>query len=104
MLDITIIERDQSSNEEMCRAYVEALQSPKTVETSKNSKHTSDSGTEDWHNDEPSLGSLGLFTGPKYFIKIKFCPSEFKSYELDCLIDSGCQMNLAKGNAIPSLY
>ena len=88
----------------MCRAYVEALQSPKATERPKHSQHTNDSRTEDYHNDEPSLGSLGLFTGPKYFIKIKFVPSEFKSYELDCMIDSGFQLNLEKGNAIPSFY
>ena len=61
----------------------------KIAESPKHSQHTSDSRTEDCHNDEPSLGSLGLFIGPKYFIKIKLCPSKFKSYELDCLIDSG---------------
>ena len=104
MLEITTREWDQSSDEEMCRAYAEALQSPKAVESPKNSQHTSDLEAKYCHNEEPSLGSLGLFTCPKYFIKIKFCPSEFKSYELDCMIDSGCQMNLAKGNAIPSFY
>ena len=51
----------------MCRDYAEALQSPKFVESPKNSQHTSDLGTKYCHNDEPSLGSLGLFTGPKYF-------------------------------------
>ena len=104
MLEITTRERDQSSDEEICRAYAEALQSPKAAESPKHSHHTSDLGTEDCHNDEPSLGSLGLFTGPKYFIKIKFFPSEYKAYELDCMIDSGCQMNLEKGNAIPLFY
>ena len=83
MLEITTRERDQSSNEEMCRAYVEALQTPKAAKTPKHSQHTSDSKAEDCHNEEPSLGSLGLFTGPKYFIKIFFCS------ELDCMIDSG---------------
>ena len=78
MLEITIRERDQSSDEEMCKTYVEALQSPKAVESPKHSQHTSDSRAEVFHNEEPSIGSLGLFTGPKYFIKIKFCPSEFK--------------------------
>ena len=29
---------------------------------------------------------------------------EFKSCELDCMIDSGFHMNLEKGNAIPSFY
>ena len=91
MLEITIRERDQSYDEEMCRAYAEALQSPKVVESPKHSQHTSDSEAEDCHNEEPSLGSLGMFTGPKYFIKIKFCPSEYKAYELDCMIDLGYQ-------------
>ena len=104
MLEITTRERDQSSNEEMCRAYVEALQSPKAAESLKHSQHTSDSGTEDYQNDEPPLGSLGLFIGPKYFIKIKFCPSEYKAYDLDCMIDLGDQMNLEKGNVIPLFY
>ena len=45
MLEIIIRERDQSSDEEMCRAYAEALQSPKTAKSPKNSQHTSDSGT-----------------------------------------------------------
>ena len=52
----------------MCRAYARALQSPKTAKSPKHSQHTSDLGTKDYHNDEPSLGSLGLFTDPKYFI------------------------------------
>ena len=43
MFEITIIERDQSSNEEMCKAYAEALQSPKSTATPKHSQHTSDS-------------------------------------------------------------
>ena len=45
MLEITTRERDQSSDEEMCRAYAEALQSPKVVESTKHSQHTSDLGT-----------------------------------------------------------
>ena len=42
MLEITIRERDQSYDEEMRRAYAEALQSPKAIESTKNSQHTSD--------------------------------------------------------------
>ena len=53
MLEITTRERDQSSDEEMCRAYAEALQSPKAAESPKDSQHTSDSGTEDCQIDEP---------------------------------------------------
>ena len=104
MLVITIIERYKSSDEEMCRAHVEALQSPKAVESLKHSQHISDSKAEDFHNEEPLLGSLGMFTGPKYFIKIIFFPFEFKAYERDCMIDSSFPMNLEKGNAIPSFY
>ena len=69
MLEITIRERDQSFDEEMCRTYVEALQSPKAAESPKHSQQISDSEVEDFNNEEPLLGSLGLFTGPKYFIK-----------------------------------
>ena len=104
MLEIAIRERDQSFDKEMCRAYIEALQSPKVPENPKHTLHTSDSEEESCQDEEPSLGSLGLFTGPKFFIKIKFFLQEFKSYELDYMIDSGCQMNLEKGNAIPSFY
>ena len=88
----------------MCRAYDEALQTPEAADNPKHSQHTSDSEAENCHDEEPSIGSLGLFTGPNYFIKIKFCPYEFKSHELDCMIDSGCQMNTKKGNAIPYFY
>ena len=69
MLEITIRERDQSSYEEMCRAYAEALQSPKNVESPKHSQHTSYWEETNFHDEEPSLGSLGLFAGPKYFIR-----------------------------------
>ena len=58
MLEITTRERDQYSDEEMCRDYAEALQSPKAAESPKHSRHTSDSGTKDCQNDEPSLGSI----------------------------------------------
>ena len=37
MLEITTRERDQSSDEEMCRAYAESLQSPKATESPKDS-------------------------------------------------------------------
>ena len=68
-LEIEIIERDQSSDEEMYRAYAEALQSPKAVESPKHSQHTSDSRAEVFHNEEPSLGSLGLLIGPNISLK-----------------------------------
>ena len=65
MLEITIKERDQSSDEEMCRAYAEALRSPKDAKNQKHYQHISDLEAQDFHNEEPSLGSLGLFIGPK---------------------------------------
>ena len=43
MIEITITERDQFSDEEMSGAYAEALHSPKADESSKHSHHTSDS-------------------------------------------------------------
>ena len=42
MLEITNRERDQFFDEEMCRAYTEALQSPKAPENPKHTLHTSD--------------------------------------------------------------
>ena len=48
--------------------------------------------------------NLGLFQGPKLFINLIFCPPEYKSYYLSCMIDSGCQLNLAKGSTIPLFY
>ena len=45
MLEITTRERDQSFDEEMCRACAEELQSPKASKIPKHSQHTSDSGT-----------------------------------------------------------
>ena len=56
----------------MCKSYTEALQFPKSYENPKHTLHTSDSKEENCEDEEPSLGSLGLFTGPKFFIKIKF--------------------------------
>ena len=54
---------------------------------------------------EPSPDiTLGMLTGPKMFIRIQLCPNEFKPYFLDCMLDSGCQVNLAKGSALPSFY
>ena len=45
-----------------------------------------------------------MLTGPKMFIRIQFFPSEYKPYFLDCMLDSSCQVNLAKGSALPSFY
>ena len=54
---------------------------------------------------EPSPDiTLGMLIGPNMFIRIQLCPSEFKPYFLDRMLDSGCQVNLAKGLALPLLY
>ena len=90
MLKIKIRERGQSFGEEMCKAYTKALQSPKYFDKTKHSLHTSDLEAENCQDEEPYLGSLGLFNGPKYFIKVKFCASEGKCCDLECMLDSGC--------------
>ena len=48
--------------------------------------------------------SLFLMSGPKMYIQIQFDLKEFKPYTLSCQIDSGCQVNLAKGSALPFYY
>ena len=48
---------------------------------------------------EHNQPSLFLMSGPKLFIKVQFDLEEFKPYTLSCQIDSGCQVNLAKGSA-----
>ena len=85
MIKIIHIERDQSSDEELSKHYEQAMESPEKREPSP----------------DPSLGML---TGPKIFVRIQFFPSEFKPYFLDCMLDSGCQVNLSKGLALPSFY
>jgi hypothetical protein len=49
-------------------------------------------------NPSPALLSFG---GTKFYMKITFCPPETKPYEVDCLVDSGCQLNLLRKNVIP---
>ena len=87
MIKIIQIERDQSSDEELSKHYEQAMEteSPRVREPSP----------------DPNLGML---TGPKIFVKVQFHPSEFKPYSLDCMIDSRCQVNLAKGSALPHFY
>ena len=45
-----------------------------------------------------------MLTRPKVYIQVQFKPEEFKHYTLDCMIDSGCQVNLEKGSALPQYY
>ena len=87
MIKIIHIERDQSSDEELSKHYEQAMEteSPRVREPSP----------------DPNLGML---IGPKIFVKVQFHPSEFKPYSLDCMIDSGCQVNLAKSSALPLFY
>ena len=87
MIKVIQIERDQCSDEELSKHYDQAMEieNPRVREPSP----------------DPSLGML---TGPKIFVQIQFLPSEFKPYFLDCMLDSGCQVNLAKGSALPHFY
>ena len=85
MVKIIQIERDQSSDEELSKHYDQAMESPEKK--------------------EPSLDiTLGMLTGPNMFIRIQLCPSEFKPYFLDCMLDSGCHANLEKCSTLPSFY
>ena len=92
LIKISIKEWDQSSNEELEKVYSESLRDPGEDPEEAEEKEI-----------EPSVSSLlGKFSGPKVYIKVWFCPLEHKPYELDCLIDLGCQLNMGKGNDIPS--
>ena len=87
MIKIIQIERDQYSDEELSKHYEQAMEteSPRVREPSP----------------DPDLGML---TGPKIFVKVQFHPSEFKYYSLNCMIDSGCLVNPAKGSTLPQFY
>ena len=89
MLLILVTETDQPSDEELSKHLEQAMQIPGQRKVSSPS------------SPEPNLG---LFQGPKLFISLTFCPPEYKSYSLSCMIDSGCQLNLARGSAIPPFY
>ena len=39
--------------------------------------------------------SIALASEPKLYIPLTFCPHDCKPYSLDCLLDSGAQLNLA---------
>jgi hypothetical protein len=45
----------------------------------------------------PALLSFG---GTNFYMKITFFPPETKPYEVYCLVDSGCQLNLLRNNVI----
>ena len=40
------------------------------------------------------INAIGNNSGPKYYITVQLCPPDHKPYSLDCIIDSGSQMNL----------
>ena len=89
VLLILVTEKYQYSDEELSKHLEEAMQIPGKRKVSSLS------------SPKPNLG---LFQGPKLFISLTFCPPEFKSYSLSCMIDSGCQLNLSRGPAIPPCY
>lgn len=82
-------ERDRSSDEELSKHYDRAMM----IESPKESPKSP--------SPDPKLSML---TGPKVFIKVQFQPEEYKPYTLDCMIDSSCQVNLAKSSALPAFY
>ena len=75
MLLISVTETDQSLDEELNKHLEEAMQIPGQRKVSSP------------YSLEPNLG---LFQGPKLFISLTFCPPEFKSYSLSCMINYGC--------------
>ena len=89
MIKVIQVERDQSLDEELSKHYGRELsiEIPRKREPSPSS--------------DPALSML---TGPKLYIHVQFTPSEYKPYVLTCFLDFGCQVNLARGSALPSFY
>jgi hypothetical protein len=113
-------ERNNSSEEELSRVYEDAFVAPKgyrkkksgekKIERSDDSSKESSSSSEK-EDSKPSSPkevkpspALLSFGGTKFYMKITFCPPETKPYEVDCLVDSGCQLNLLRKNVIPEFY
>ena len=94
LLDISIREKDQSSDEELEKVYATAV----------GTKLPDDEKEGDPEECPDVFGQLGQLSGPRFFIKISLCPPKNKPYELDCIVDSGAQMSLAKYGAIPNFY
>ena len=82
---------DQSSDEDLSKHYESALILESTRE-------------ESLEPESPQNPSLSMLSGPKVYIPVQFHPCEYKPYFLSCMIDSGCQVNLARGSALPHFF
>ena len=91
------MERDQSSDEDLSKHYESALSTECIIEEEESPPPSPS------HPPQQTV-SLSMLSGPKLYIPVSFHPCEYKPYVLSCLIDSGCQVNLARGSTIPSFY
>ena len=99
MIKIIQAERDQSSDEELNKQFDRTM----NIETPRRKKVTIEESPTGSPSPPHDL-SLSMLSGPKFFVKVQFKPDEYKPYLLDCMIDSGCQVNLARGSALPHFY
>ena len=94
------IERDQSSDDDLSKHYESAL----NTECIEEKEETPEQSPPPSLPPQQRLISLSMLSGPKLFIPISFRPCEYNPYTLACMIDSGCQVNLARGSALPCYY
>jgi hypothetical protein len=99
LLVIVRQERDVSSDEEMSKAFYEAIEPPPMHKKGYREKTKSggpdkpDTGEREASEPEQQkfksieLPGLNKMSGPKFLIKLLFCPPEYSAYEIDCLID-----------------
>ena len=90
------IERDKSSDDDLSKHYESALNTEAIDQKEEESPPPSPP--------PQNLINLSMLSGPKLFIPVSFHPCEYNPYSLACMIDSGCQVNLARGSALPSYY
>jgi hypothetical protein len=100
-------ERNNSLEEELSRVYEYAFITTKGYRKNKageknierydvsSKKYSSSYEKEDSQPNSPKevkkIPTLLSFGGTKFYIKITFCPPKTKPYEVDCLVDYGCQ-------------
>ena len=94
------IERDQSSDDDLSKHYEIAL----NAECIEEKEETPEQSPPPYPPPQQRLISLSMLSGLKMFIPISFRPCEYNPYTLACMIDSGCQVNLAHGSSIPTYY
>ena len=89
------IERDQSSDDDLSRHYESALNTECIEE--KEEEEMPEQSPPPSTPPQQNLISLSMLTGPKLYIPVSFHPCEYNPYTLSCMIDSGFQVNLARG-------